>query len=124
MSDGSCVSPILLLVATRSFRARGVAARRAVTRLDAIPDLGLERHAVETVDLLQAGRRSDVDLGEIVADHVDADEDHAEPRQLRADDVADLAVAFGELGLHRYAADMHVGARLAFGRHAVDDADR
>src|SRR5882672_4114361 len=117
-------SPILFLVATRSFRARGVAARRAVTRLDAIPDLGLQRHPVEPVDLLQAGRRGDVDLGEPVADHVDADEDHAEPRQFRSDGVADLAVALAELGLHRFAADMHVGARLAFGRHAIDDADR
>src|SRR5258708_34613459 len=44
--------PILVLVATRSL----------ITRLDAIPDLGLQRHAVEAVDLLPAGRHGDVDL--------------------------------------------------------------
>src|SRR5262249_11532102 len=109
---------------TCSLRTGGNAARRAVTRLDAIPDLRLQRHTVEAVDLLQAGGRGDVDLGEPVADHVDADEYNAEPRQLRADRVADLAVALGEFGLHRLAADMHVGARLALGGHAVDDADR
>src|SRR5882757_5121699 len=99
---------------SRLLATRGVAARGDVTRLDAIPDLGLQRHTVEAVDLLQAGRRGDVDLGEPVADHVDADEDHAEPRQFRSDRVADLAVALAELGLHRLAADMHVGARFAF----------
>src|SRR5260370_13549730 len=99
-------------------------ARRAVARLDAIPDLGFQRHAVEAVDLLQAGRRGDVDLGEIVSDHVDADEEQPEPRQLGSYDLADLEVALGERTLHRLAANMHVGARLALGRHAVDDAGR
>ncbi len=59
-------------------------ARFLIADLDAIPDLRLQRHAVEAVDLLQAGRRGDVDLGELVADHVDADEDQAAPRELRA----------------------------------------
>src|SRR5215510_14386427 len=76
-----------------SLRSVLVTPRGLVTRLDAIPDLGLERHAVEAVDLLQAGRRGDVDLGEVVTDHVDADEDHPEPGQFRPDRVADLAVA-------------------------------
>ena len=61
--------------------------------LDGVPDLRLEADAVEAVDLLDAGRRGDVDLGEIVADHVDAHEDQATAAQGRADGLADLPVA-------------------------------
>src|SRR5579883_3672732 len=104
--------------------SRRLAPRRLVVRLDAIPDLRLERHAIETVDLLHACRRGHVDLGEIISDHIDADEDQATPRQFGPDDLANLAVALGELALHRLAADMHVRARLAHARHTVDDASR
>src|SRR4051812_18309246 len=95
-----------------------------IADLDAVPDLRFQRHAVEAVDLLQAGRRGDVDLGQPIADHVDADEDQAAFRQLRTDRLADLEVALAERRLHRLAAYMHVGARLALGRHAVDHAGR
>src|SRR5688572_32829309 len=97
--DGSWLPPPALLVAD----------------LDAVPDLRFQRHPVEAVDLLQAGRRSDVDLGEPVADHVDADEDQAAPGELGPDDLADLEVARAERVLHRLAADLHVGARRALG---------
>ena len=48
------------------------------------------------------------------------------PRSLqrRPDAGADLALALGQLGLLGAAADMHVGARIVLGRHAVDGADR
>src|SRR3546814_16130357 len=49
----------------------------AVAFLDDIPELRLQADAVEAVDLLQAGRRGDVDFGHVVADDVDADEDQA-----------------------------------------------
>src|SRR6476620_8217823 len=62
-------------------------------RLDPIPDHGFDADAVEAVDLLDAGGRGDVDLGEPVADHVDADEDHALLAQCRTDGGADFAVA-------------------------------
>src|SRR5258708_38746824 len=108
MTDGSCRLP----------------ARFLETHLDSIPDLRFQRDAVETVDLLQAGRRGDVDLGEIVADHVDADEQQAALGELRPDDLAQFPVALAERVLHRHAADMHVRPRLALGRHAVDEAAR
>ena len=59
--------------------------------LDGVPDAGLEADAVEAVDLLNAGRRGDVDLGEVVADHVDADENQPLLFQGRADGSADRA---------------------------------
>src|SRR6267143_6804291 len=42
---------------------------------DGIPDLGCDLDAGEPCDFLDAGRRGDVDLGQPVADHVDADKD-------------------------------------------------
>jgi len=80
-----------------SFLAAG-ASRRNASRCD--PRSGPRGDTPsKPVDLLQAGRRSDVDLGEIVADHVDGRRRscRAAPAP-EADDVADLAVAFGELG--------------------------
>jgi len=54
--------------------------------------------AVEALELLDAGRRGHVDLGQPVADHVDADEDLAVVAQRRADGGTDFAVALGQLG--------------------------
>src|SRR5688572_10259328 len=50
---------------------------RRVACLDRVPDARGEVDPVEAVDLLDARRRGDVDLGEVLADHVDADEDEA-----------------------------------------------
>ena len=44
-------------------------------------------------DLLEAGRAGDVDLGQAVADHVQADQQQAARRQHRAERLGDLAVA-------------------------------
>src|SRR5258707_14855709 len=49
----------------------GLAAAGVEAALDGVPDVALQRDAIEAVDLLQAGRRGDVDLGQVVADHVD-----------------------------------------------------
>src|SRR3546814_14358060 len=90
--------------------------------LDGVPDVGFDPLAVEAVDLLDTGRRGDVDLGHVVADHVDADEDQALLREDRADRLADLLLAAGQRGLLADRADMDVGARLAGLRHAADAA--
>src|SRR5262249_41964484 len=62
-------------------------------RLDRVPDLALDLGAGEAVDLLDARRRRDVDLGEIVADHVDADEDEPALGECWADRLADHLLA-------------------------------
>jgi glutathione synthase len=47
----------------------------------------------EPLQLLRASRRGDIDLGTIVADHVDADKDQPPPLQLRPHGRADVPVA-------------------------------
>src|SRR6516225_10267019 len=85
-----------------------------------VPDLWRDLHTVEPRDLLNAGRRGDVDLGQPVADHVDADKDQPLGAQGRSDRSADLAVTGAQLGPLRAGSDMQVGARLALGRHPHD----
>src|SRR5579862_3127790 len=87
-------------------------------RLDRVPDPPFERHVVEAIDFLNAGRRGDVDLRQIVADHVDPDEDEALIAQGGADGGTDFALAPRQLRLCRLTADMEIGARLALGRNA------
>src|SRR5277367_1481985 len=74
---------------------------------DTVPDRLLQVHAVESGDLLEAGRRGHVDLGQPVADHVDADEDHALLTQHRSDRGTDLPIPRAHLGFLRPPADMH-----------------
>src|SRR5690606_38418200 len=80
--------------------------------------------AGEAVDLLDSGGRGHVDLGKVVADHVDADEDEAAFLERRADRFADQLLARRELGFPRGAAGMEIRARLALLRHARDGASR
>src|SRR3546814_12900987 len=87
------------------------------TTLSRAPDFRFQAEAIEAVDLLQAGRRGDVDFGHVVADDVDADKDEPAFLQGRADGLADLELAARQLGLLWPPAGVHVGARLAFGRH-------
>src|SRR3954470_17293983 len=51
-------------------------------------------------DFLEAGRAGDVDLGEDVADHVQADQHQAAAGELGADDAGDLAFALGDGARH------------------------
>ena len=69
-------------------------------------------------DLLEAGRAGDVDLGEAVADDVEADQQQAARRQRRPDRLGDLAVARRERLGHALAADGEVAADLAALRDA------
>src|SRR5581483_1645883 len=78
--------------------------------LDPIPDHRRYVRSTEILDRADAGRRGDVDLCEIAADHVDADEEQAALAQRRADARANLALARGELGRLGGAAAHHIGA--------------
>ena len=69
-------------------------------------------------DLLEAGRARHVDLGEAVADHVEADEQQAARRQRRPDRLGDLAVARRQRLRDALAADGEVAADLAALRDA------
>src|SRR5690349_11097256 len=86
----------------------------APARFNRVPDEGGDVRPAEPLDLADAGRRRHVDLGEVVADDVDADEDEAARFQRRPDALADLAIAPGHLAGFGTAADMHVGAGFAF----------
>ena len=61
-------------------------------RFDRVPDQRGDVGAAEAFDLLDAGGRGDVDLGHIVADHVDAGENQPALLQFRADGGADRPV--------------------------------
>src|SRR5437763_16277423 len=102
-------------MASSPLSARPPIAAGGIAGLDRVPDVARQVDAVETGDLLDAGRRGHVDLGQVIADHVDADEDEALVAQRGADRGADVALARRQLGLLGAAADMEVGARLAFG---------
>ena len=67
-------------------------------RLDHVPDHSRDVVPAELCDLPDAGRRGDVDLGEVIADHVDTDEDQPALFQLRPEPRANLLVAVGEGG--------------------------
>src|SRR6516165_9684757 len=62
-------------------------------RFNRVPDLRRDLDTAKPRDLLDAGRRSDVDLSQPVADNVDADKNEPLSAQSRADRSADLAVA-------------------------------
>ena len=111
---------------------RGIAGRHVVKRfggysplrLDLVPDQRRDVGAAEILDRADAGRRGDVDLGEEVADHVDADEQQPALAQRRAEAFADVALALGQIGRLRRAAAHHVGAQIVGRRHAVDRAGK
>src|SRR3546814_17894459 len=94
------------------------------TTLSRAPDFRFQAEAIEAVDLLQAGRRGDVDFGHVLADDVDADKDEPAFLQGRADGLADLEPAARQLGLLLSPAGVRVAARLASGPHAADGAGR
>src|SRR3546814_7569856 len=62
------------------------------TPFDRVPDQAGDIGAVEPLDLLDAGRRGHVDLGEPVAEHVDADEDESLIAQRRPDRTAEFQI--------------------------------
>src|SRR5438874_1323202 len=78
---------------------------------------------------LEAGRTRHVDLGQAIADHVEADQQEASCREHRPDALGDLAIARAERLRDTLAADREVAADLAAlrdaregkrHRHAVD----
>src|SRR6478736_602953 len=125
----------------RERTAMGIERRRCADRGDARSgERALERFDehrgdVEPAllrDLLEAGRARHVDLGEAVADDVEADEQQSALGELRPDRFGDLAVARRQRLGDALAADGEVAADLAAlrdarqrmrHRHAVDDED-
>src|SRR5437868_9902583 len=67
-------------------------------RLDAVPHHLGDVRAADVLHRADAGRRGDVDLGEVVADYVDAHENEAALAQVRPEPRADLALARRQLG--------------------------
>src|SRR5690606_5361532 len=91
---------------------------------DSVPDHHRNIGPAEALDLANAGGRGDVDLGEVIANHVDADKDHVAFFERRGDGGADFQFTRGQRAQLRTAADMHVGPRLAIGRNAVETGNR
>src|SRR3954454_6563553 len=90
--------------------------------LDRVPQADFKLNPVQVVDFLDAGRRRDVDLGQIVSDHVDTDEDQAFFPQGRPDRGADIPLAGCQRRLAGAAAGMEVCPRLAADGDAADVA--
>src|SRR5215203_4715068 len=64
-------------------------------------------------DFLKAGGARDVDFGQVVADHVQADEQQAAGGELRTERLRDFEVACRQRPRHASAAGRQVAARLA-----------
>src|ERR1700687_3722686 len=80
--------------------------------LDRVPDPGRDIRAAEPGDGADAGRRGDVDLGEVAVDDVDADEQQSALAQAWPQRRADFALAVRKLGGLRRAPAHHVGAQI------------
>src|SRR4029079_3205216 len=78
--------------------------------------------AAERLHLPDAGRRRDVDLGEIRTDDVDAGEDQAAALQFRLQPRADFTIALVEFDRHSAAANVQVCTRFAGLRYAIECA--
>src|SRR5262249_33425320 len=78
--------------------------RLARLGLDLVPDQGRHIRTAEIFHRADAGRRGDVDLGEVTVDHVDADEEEPALAQRGADPSTDVALAGGQLRFLRRAA--------------------
>ena len=70
------------------------------------------------IQFADAGRAGDVDLGQVVADHVQADEQHAAPLHFRADLGRDPAVALAQRAAFAAAAGGEVAAEFVALRNA------
>src|SRR5260370_8661690 len=99
--------------------SRAAGAARGEARLDRVPDIYREIDPVEPSDLLDAGRRGHVDLGHVVADHVDPDKNQPLRPEARPDRGANLALARRQPRLLRAAADMQIGRAVSRARRLV-----
>ena len=85
-----------------------------------LPDLFGDVDAVKPLQFLNSGGRRHVDLGQVFANHVNTDEYLTLVAQQRAYRRANLAIPVRTNHLFGPPADMHVRARLACRRHAID----
>src|SRR5688572_23322881 len=106
------------MVTARREGDSGAAAASAQRGLERVEEPRGDVEAALRGDLLKAGRAGDVDLGQGVADHVEADQQQAARREDRPDVLRDLAVARGERLGDALAADREVAADLAALRNA------
>src|SRR5262245_39783124 len=86
-ANAPCFRPVLYregLAVSRIERANSQSSRGA-PGLDLVPDHGRHVGAAEVLDRPDAGRRGDVDLGEVAVDHVDTDEEEPALAQRRPD---------------------------------------
>src|SRR5262245_63925443 len=72
-------------------------------RLNLVPDQRRHIGPTKIFDCANSSRRSDIDFGQIAVDHVNSDEQQTTLAQRRADTLADLNLAFCELGCRRLA---------------------
>src|SRR5678815_6130944 len=116
----------------RRRRCAGRGARSGERALERVDEHRGDVEAALLRDLLETGRTRYVDLGEAVADDVEADEQQSALGQSRPDRFGDLAVALRQRLGDALAADGEVAADLAAlrdarqrvrHRHAVDDED-
>src|SRR3989338_7992731 len=91
--------------------------------LDHLPDTFGRVGAVKPLQLLNPRGRGDVDFCEIIADHIDPDENLAFLFQNRTNGRANLKIARGQANLLRSPARVHVRPRLPRLRHTVDRPD-
>ena len=102
----------------RRCTASGAVMRRGQARFDRVEQQAGDVEAVLRIEFADAGRAGDVDLGQVVADHVQADEQHAAPLHLRADLGGDPAVALAQRAAFAAAAGGEVAAELVALRDA------
>src|SRR2546426_478361 len=81
--------------------------------LQGVPEPDFKLDTVEAIDFLHAGRRGNVDLRQIIADHVNANKQKAPLPQDRSDRLADQVLAGGELCFDGSPPGMHVGTSLS-----------
>ena len=80
---------------------------------------GADVDVVELVDVRDAAGREDVDLEDLVAHQIDADEVEAVGHQARAQQIADAPLGLREVGAPPRAADVHVVADVVLRAHAL-----
>src|SRR5688572_18604389 len=91
---------------------RASSCRRAEPRLDRVEQQAGDVEAELRVELADAGGTGDVDLGQIVADRVEPDEQHAALAHQRADLRRQPAIAIAERAALAAAAGREVAAEL------------
>src|ERR687891_953878 len=92
--------------------------------LERLTDRQTEIDAGEVLDTLEAPRALRVDLHNLVADDVDAHEEHPVLNQPLLQRLGDLELGLADLGLHRFPSGADVGAKVVPARHSKEPRER